>query len=72
MSAKPTNRQLADYLGLSEEDVGSYRLDSIREGSHWRIAFAVETPKRLRGKLPACLMVVVPGSSQPSSSLPPR
>ena len=51
MSAKPTNRQLADYLGLSEEEVGSYRLDSIREGSHWRVAFAVETPKRLRSKL---------------------
>ncbi|AEF21575.1 MULTISPECIES: hypothetical protein [Pseudomonadaceae] len=72
MSAKPTNRQLADYLGLSEEEVGSYRLDSIREGSHWRVAFAIETPERLRSKLPACLMVVVPGSSQPGSALHPH
>ncbi|WP_070885368.1 hypothetical protein M1D96_15015 [Pseudomonas sp. D1-3] len=69
MSAKPTNRQLADYLGLSEEEVGSYRLDSIREGSHWRVAFAIETPASLRRKLPACLMVVVPGSCQPDSAL---
>ncbi|KAB0550688.1 hypothetical protein F7R01_05595 [Pseudomonas argentinensis] len=69
MSAKPTNRQLADYLGLSEDEVGSYRLDSIQEGSHWRVAFTVEMPKSLRSKLPACLMVVVPGSIPSDSSL---
>lgn len=55
----PTNRELAERLGVTEGEIGSYRLDSVFERGAWRISFAIESPTALREKLPADLILVV-------------
>ncbi|MNZ18481.1 hypothetical protein D3C78_354940 [compost metagenome] len=56
----PTNKELAEQLGVTENEVGGYRLDSVFEHDSWRISFAIESPPALRDKLDHQLTFVVP------------
>ncbi len=67
----PTNKELAELLGITEEEVGTYRLDTRREGDVWRISLAMEilSEKRARHsgeRIPASLILEVP--LQPESA----
>ena len=52
MSRKPTNKEIAGAVGMTENEVGTYLVDTelLADGS-WRLYFAAETPKHLQVRL---------------------
>ncbi|GFM83139.1 hypothetical protein PSCICN_38310 [Pseudomonas cichorii] len=52
MSNRPTNKEIAVAVGMTENELGTYLVDSelLADGT-WRFYFAAETPKHLRGRL---------------------
>jgi hypothetical protein len=53
MSDRPTNKEIADALGITENEAGTYAIqfDSLGKPNAWLVIFAVEMPPDLRKKL---------------------
>lgn len=65
LASPPTNAEVAELLNISEAQVETYRLDTVRAGGIWRISLAMQilSPLRSRGSsenLPANLILEVP------------
>ena len=62
---EPTNEQVAELLGITTEEVGTYRLETVRDGNVWRVYLAWEILSSIRVKgssetIPASLVLELP------------
>ncbi|WP_397453694.1 hypothetical protein [Pseudomonas sp. NA-150] len=61
MSNPPTDKQIADLLGITENEVGTYKTDAeLMPNGLWLIYFGWQTPQHLRKGLSSKLTLVFP------------
>lgn len=64
----PTDADVAERLGITEEKVKTYRLETTKTGNIWRVAIAVDILSPLRERkegerLPANLILEIPAGA---------
>ncbi|MEX5340603.1 hypothetical protein ABRY74_21725 [Pseudomonas guariconensis] len=69
MDSEPTNREVADAIGVEEAQVERYRQEALRLGDgSWLIHFSYDMPKELRHHFAGSFTAVVSaGSKQPKA-----
>lgn len=53
MCDRPTNKEISEALGITENEAGTYAIhfDALAKSGRWLVTFSVETPHNLRKKL---------------------